>query len=65
MSSKVDYINMLDDQYESLTHDQLYECYTEIVNVLGEYVMRMNSIDAKRNKIIKSRNESDYVFWSR
>ena len=52
MASKLDFVNMSEEQYETLTHEQLYECYTEIVNVLGEYVMRMNAIDAKRNKVI-------------
>ena len=46
------YINMSEDKYETLSHEELYECYTEIVNILGDYVMKMNTIDVKRNKII-------------
>ena len=46
------YINMSEDKYETLSHEELFECYTEIVNILGDYVMKMNTIDVKRNKII-------------
>jgi hypothetical protein len=48
-----DYINMPEDQFEQLTHDEIYESYTEHVNILGDYVMNMNKIDARRNKLIK------------
>ncbi len=51
--TKPDYINMNKEQYDKLSQENLNECYTEFVNVLSEYVMRMNAIDVKRSEVIK------------
>ena len=48
-----DYINMSEEEFEQLTYNGLYESYTEHVNLLADYVMKMKNIDSRRIKIIK------------
>jgi len=52
MTTTTDYINMSEEQFDQLTHDELTDSYTDHVNLLGDYVMKMNNLDYRRKKII-------------
>jgi hypothetical protein len=42
-----------EEDYDSLNQDQLYSCYTDIVEVMADHVTKLNKLDDKREKILK------------